>query len=126
MSVSSKLSIIAPQFDVDSRRSEIIAFAELQVNATWFDAKYEWAAAYLAAHYLALNPASGGSTEPGGGFIVSKREGDLSVTYAKPAVSGTNLSDDSLSQTSFGQQFIQLRNSSNFILGVTGQNENVS
>ena len=123
MSASSVLSVIAPQYDAIANRNEFLSLAALQVNATWFGAKYDLAVAYMAAHLISLNPSTGEGTGTASGFITSKREGDLSVTYAKPSSGGAS---ETLTQTSWGQQFIQLRDSSNFILGVTGKVENVS
>ena len=122
MSASGVLSVIAPQFDSRTNRSEYISLATLQVNESIFGSKYDLAIAYMAAHMMSVNTETGAGTGTGTGFITSKKEGDLAVSYAKPE-SGSGGGDASLSQSSYGQQFIDLRNSCTLILGVTGLNE---
>jgi hypothetical protein len=118
MSVSSDLSVIAPQFDSVANRNEFIAFAELQVNISWFNIKSDLATAYLAAHLISVNPStgSGGAAD---GIIVSKREGDLAVSYANMG----SMADEDLSRTTYGKQFLSLQKQGNVFMGVTGGND---
>lgn len=119
MSASAILSIIASQYDTIDNRNEYLGFAELQVNESWFRDKYDLAVAYMAAHLIFVNtdPKTVGS---GVGVVIGKKEGELSISYAPP--SGTNKSDEELKKSSYGQQFLRIRNNCGFILGVTGGN----
>ena len=124
MSASSKLSIIAPQFDTVTGRNDFIELATIQTGECWFGDKYEWAIAYLAAHFISLSQLSqSGATSGGGGPITSKKEGDLSVTFGKSG--GNSPTDkDSLLETPYGRQYLTLLNSGGAFIGVTGGNLN--
>lgn len=127
MSIASVLTIIAPQFNGRADRNDYINFATLQVNQTTFGDKYDLAGAYMAAHMMTLNPETGqGTSNTGSGFITSKKEGDLAMSYAQPKSNSSGGGDAILSQTSYGQQFIGLRDSCTLSLGVTGRNEFIS
>lgn len=118
MSASAILSVIAPQFDSSAGRSDYLIYAELQVTEDFFGDKYDLAIAYMAAHLLTIgtnNSLIGLST----GGIVSKKEGDLSVTFSNTKEKGT---DSILGQTSYGRQFLQLRNSCGPFMGVSNGN----
>jgi len=117
MSISSLLHTIAPQFDSIASRNDFIFIATLQVNRDWFGDTYELAAAYLTAHLITVNTNS--SYTNGSGAITSKREGDLSVSYSAPTISGKG--DDDLIQTGYGRQFLRLRNQKGFMIEVTGK-----
>ena len=118
MSASSVLSIIAPQFDTIANRNEYINLAELRVNRCWFREKADLAVALMAAHLITLNTTR---TDGDAGTITSKREGDLSVTYAVTPSNG----DSSIGMTHYGLQFKELRDECGFIFGVTGGNDYV-
>lgn len=114
-SPSAYLSIIASQFDGVVNRSEFITMATMQINENWFtDDKYNLAIAYMAAHLITINtdPSFLGS---GGGAVISKKEGDLSIGYAAPS---SNTGDLSLNLTSYGKQLQQLIKQGGFYLGV--------
>lgn len=108
MSASSLLSTIASQFDDTTGRSDFITIAESQVNSCLFGDKTDLAIAYLSAHFIAL------FTDPlrqkgESGSITSKREGDLALGFGNFA-SGAG-SDAGLNMTTYGQQYIILRDS---------------
>lgn len=118
MSASAILSVIAPQFDSTAGRDNYLTYAELQVTEDFFGDKYELAIAYMAAHLLTIDTnisITGLST----GGVVTKREGDLSVTFSNIQEKGT---DSILGQTSYGRQFLQLRNSCGPFMGVSSGN----
>ena len=123
MSASAILSVIAPQFDSTPNRTAYIGYATEQVTPCFFvgDSRLDRAIAYMAAHLLTLDTnasVSGLSSGP----VTSKREGDLAVSFANM----TNIKnvDPLLAETSFGRQFLALRNSSGIFIGVTGGNDN--
>jgi hypothetical protein len=120
MSASAILSIIAPQFDSTAGRDNYLAYAELQVTEDFFGDKYDLAIGYMAAHLLTIdtNVALIGLSTGG---ITNKREGDLSVTFSNTKEKGT---DSILGQTSYGRQFLQLRNSCGPFIGVSSGNSN--
>lgn len=111
MSASSQLSLIAGQFDTIDNRAEWIATAETLVNRDLFETRADLAVAYMTAHLITVNISQGGA---GGGEISSKREGDLSISYAVSSNGGNNLNS-----TGFGKQFIMLSKSTTVFVGVT-------
>lgn len=116
MSASSLLSTIAPQFDDTTGRSDFIAIAQSQVGCIFGD-KADLATAYLSAHFIALFTDS--LRQKGeSGSITSKREGDLALGFGNFA-SGAG-SDAGLSMTTYGQQYIILRDSTMPNLHVIG------
>lgn len=111
MAVLDVLKEIAPEFEnVDSARlNTFIGFAENQVSEVIFELDHELAVAYLAAHMLALSTRNEDIGVNGlAGNITSKKEGDLALGYALPSALGTE--DGTLSTTSYGIEFIRLRN----------------
>lgn len=104
MTASSILSLIAPQYDSTTGRTDFLTLAALSVNTCIFGDKVDLATAYLAAHMIALN------TDPArqsgeAGAVTSKKEGDLSISFSN----GRSTNED-LGQTSFGRQFLNLQN----------------
>lgn len=117
MSVSSTLSVIAPQFDSEANRADYIALAVNRVNRCWYGENADLATALWAAHMMALNlndNRQNGET----GAISSKKEGDLSINFVAGA--GQGIYD--LDQTHYGKQIKNLRSGGGFFLGVTGGN----
>ncbi len=109
MSASTILSTIAPQFDSTAGKDTYLEFAALQVNEDFFGTdRYDYAVAYMAAHLLTLD-TNYSVVGLSSGAVTSKKEGDLTVNFA--TISGINI-DPTLGQTSYGRQFLQLRNSS--------------
>lgn len=103
-----------PEFvSEDSARIELfIADAELVVNETLWDVKYNLGLAYLTAHYLSLanfTEGGGGGVGSGTGTIASKSVDGVSVSYAVPTISNTSGNDDFYTQTSYGQRYLALR-----------------
>lgn len=92
---------IAPEFDAtDPRRLErFIDYATLQVGSV-FGKKRNLATALLAAHMLSMSERQGA-----GGTIASEKEGELSRSYALPALSRD------ISSTSYGQEFNRIARS---------------
>jgi hypothetical protein len=121
MSVSSLLHIIAPQYDLTDHRNDFITMASSQVNRTWFGANYELAVANLAAHLITIYTNS--SYISGSGVITGKSEGDLSISYSAPSMTGGG--NDSLNQTGFGREFLRLSDQGGFIMDVTGRSPEV-
>ena len=117
MSVSSVLSVIASQYDSVAGRSEFIGLAGLRVNRCVFGDKADLATAYVAAHMIALSTPEF-RQEGAVGAITSKREGDLSISFA--AGSEGKQDDGDFGQTHFGRQFLSLQNSSEVFVGVLG------
>ena len=115
MSVSSKLTTIAPQFDTADNRDEFISIAQSQVNSCSFGTNADLATAYLAAHYIQVTQDSAllaGTS----GEITSKKEGDLSISYGNFSPK----SGGGLDATTWGRQFKAIRDSSMSFIGITG------
>lgn len=116
MSASTILASIAPQFDTNVYRADHLELAALQVSEGWFGAKYNFAVALVAAHMLSLNTSpdrQNGET----GTIASKKEGDLSISFAAGGMSDA-LND--YDQTHYGKQFLNLRKSCGIAMSITG------
>ena len=110
MAIEDVLLAIAPEFALvaPARLTTFIDFAENQISQTLFEGDYELVVAYLAAHMLALSERNSNAGNNGqAGSITSKKEGDLSLGYGSPAT--TNNSDVTLFLTSYGIEFVRLR-----------------
>lgn len=118
MSADSRLSVIAPQFDTVTNRSEYLVMAEEQTNRCWYGTNADTAVALMAAHMMALNTSNlrmNGET----GAISSKKEGDLAIGFVAGA--GQGIGD--LDQTHYGKQLQRLTKGGGFFVGVTGGND---
>lgn len=87
-----------------SRADVWLEMADLQVSRYFFGAQFTLALALFAQHIGALELRGEGAET---GAITSKREGDLSVSYA----AGAEGDGSDLSSTSYGQQYQRLMNS---------------
>lgn len=115
MSASTKLSVIAPQYDDISGRDEYLSDAENATNRCWYGVNADRAVALRAAHMIALD-RSLARTNGETGAISSKKEGDLSINF----VAGVGQGMDDLDQTHYGKQLKALAQSGGAFLGVTG------
>lgn len=115
--ISEIIAVIAPQYASDPREADLIDLQKLFISESAFGTRYNYAVALLVCHVYALesqsggNPGSAGGTSSGSassGNIASRKEGDLAVSYKHDTYSKDG--DKYLSQTTFGQQFISLRN----------------
>lgn len=122
LSVSDFILYFNPAFNdstlyTNARIEEQLSQAELEVSEVTFGVYYRRAAYYLTAHLLSLFVAmataselSAGSSAMTGtvGMITSASVGDLSKTIETPEY---NREDDKLlASTSFGQEYLRLRN----------------
>lgn len=101
MTVDSTLLVVAPEMAaVDgAQRTAMATLAALSVGAV-FGNQQELATAYLTAHMLTVSQRAGN-----GGAVKSLKEGDLSLTYGDTAQT-----KDPMASTSYGQEFIRIRN----------------
>lgn len=93
---------IAPELAdtfIPSRIVTFIGFAQLNVNRSVWGDKADLAEAVMAAHLMTLSSRGGQ-----GGVVTQEKVGDISRSYAKPEGD-----DESLSTTSYGQWFLQMR-----------------
>jgi hypothetical protein len=67
------------------------------------------AIAMLIMHWLTLEANGGGSGNAVTGSVKSKKEGDLSQTYAVGSSSNSNGPDGYYQQTVYGQEYLQIR-----------------
>lgn len=115
MSVSAVLSLVAPQYDSIANRNDYIELAEKKTNRCWYGVNGDEAVALHTAHMITL-ATSPLYQEGEAGAVSSKREGDLSISYAV----GSNEGMDSLNLTHFGKQLLRLRKTGGFFVGTTG------
>lgn len=88
-------------------RALALADAEEMIDLDEYGGRAVRAHAYLAAHYLAVNPDSG-MFEGEGGLVTSMSAGEISASFAAPPIpEGV---DPLLLTTSYGRQFVAIRN----------------
>lgn len=96
-----------------TRLDALIRGAELRVGRCYFGKAYVYALSLMVMHKAAmLEMASGGVAGP----VTSKREGDLSIGFGTGGSSGNN----DLSNTVFGQEYLELLEQYSPRPGVTG------
>lgn len=96
-----------------TRLDALIRGAELRVVRCYFGKAYVYALSLMVMHKAAmLEMASGGVAGP----VTSKREGDLSIGFGTGGSSGNN----DLSNTVFGQEYLELLEQYSPRPGVTG------
>lgn len=89
--------------DLDSDYVDaVIADAARLIDSTWFEADYQPAIMYLAAHMMTLEGNNDGDDK---GVVVSERIGDASASYAAP---GAQSSVSDYQATSYGRRYLQL------------------
>lgn len=92
--------------------SSYLAAAKLRVNSECFKNKTQDAQAYLAAHLMTKSGLLSSN-----GTVLSKKVGDLSISYAAPTPS-----DAELGSTRWGLLYMELRRSL-FIPGLSGRSD---
>lgn len=96
-----------------TRLDALIRGAELRVGRCYFGEAYVYALSLMVMHKAAmLEMASDGVAGP----VTSKREGDLSIGFGTGGSSGNN----DLSNTVFGQEYLELLEQYSPRPGVTG------
>lgn len=96
-----------------TRLDALIRGAELHVGRCYFGKAYVYALSLMVMHKAAmLEMASDGVAGP----VTSKREGDLSIGFGTGGSSGNN----DLSNTVFGQEYLELLEQYSPRPGVTG------
>lgn len=116
MNASQILSLIYPSADALPNRELYLQLAREQSKGICAGS-LERAVALRAAHTIALatDPARAGGTA---GAVVSKREGDLSISFGGTTTSSGSFGN--LQATSFGQELIALIKACKGFIGVTG------
>lgn len=96
-----------PQFEGLSETviTQWLTQAERRVNPIQWGEKADDAVLWLTAHLLALTQTLGACVSPASGPIVSKKVGDLSVSYKVP----DKMSQTFLASTAYGQYYLTLR-----------------
>lgn len=117
------LDVIAPQFPDDAARNLYIELATERTNVCFYKGKTNQAIAYLTAHMMTLSDPNGAHSGGESGSVASKKEGDLSISFA-PLGGGANAGNSGispdLSQTHYGTQLAGLRKGSGMFMSVTG------
>lgn len=100
------LSAIAPKFDINPNRDVFLEMAALQTSISHFgEEKYERAVALRAAHEMSLATTRNLGES---GSITSKSEGQLSVSFGGGGSRITPKGLESLIQTAFGHELLDL------------------
>lgn len=95
------------------RLNALIKGAELRVGRSYFGTAYVYALSLMVMHKAAMEEMA---NEGVAGPVTSKREGDLSVGYGMGGSSGNN----DLSNSVFGQEYLELLEQYSPRPGVTG------
>ncbi|NEZ65524.1 DUF4054 domain-containing protein [Leptolyngbyaceae cyanobacterium CCMR0082] len=101
-----------PEFDSeeDTRVERLLTRAALRIDATQFGECYDEAHGLVVAHLLARSKESANSNGKGQGALVSVQvENQYSERYADPN-SAISKADSEYASTTYGQQFLELRN----------------
>lgn len=87
--------------------------AALRLCASAFGVLFQQATIYLAAHLLLISPEGGTGTGGAGGPVTSKKTGDEAISFGSivSLATGASLGDADLMKTSYGAQFVSIRNS---------------
>lgn len=114
MSSTATLKAIAPQFasEPDDSLEVFLSMAAERMDPEAWGNLYEQGAAYLAAHLLTLRDRGQMAASHGGGAgggVTSVSEGGQSISYAGGGENASTLSEEALSSTQYGQQYLQLR-----------------
>lgn len=115
-SVQTILEAIAPAVAASAGVDVYISLATSRTSTCYYGEQTNYAIALRSAHIGSLALRGGGSGDAGS--IASKKEGDLAISYSSTS-KGLD-SDSDLAQTSYGLQLIDLRDSLNASIGVTG------
>jgi len=116
LSASEIFDTIASVYATDPDKSKYLEMAALQTSVCNYGTSYNLAIALRAAHAITVNK-SGDFPGGSGGGVVSKKEGDLSISYGNITGKG---SVDWLSLTPYGKQLIGLSKGKTLTMGVTG------
>ena len=110
MTILDVLHDIAPEFTDDIVNARFITYAECQVSESEFRCAYDLAVAYMTAHLQAVAGRDSGTS----GFTSSIKEGERSINYTPPSAT-----DVDLMTTSYGAEFVRLKNSFVIPIAVT-------
>lgn len=92
---------VAPAFANDARYQVFLEIAEDRCDRGYFGDSWTKAMAYLTAHLMEMSSRNGSESGP----VTSRREGDISVTFA-----AGEQNDSDLYMTTFGKMYIALLN----------------
>ena len=92
---------VAPAFANDARYPVFLEIAEDRCDRTYFGESWTKAMAYLTAHLMEMSSRNGSESGP----VTSRREGDISVTFA-----AGEQNDSDLYMTTFGKMYLALLN----------------
>jgi hypothetical protein len=121
VSASTVFDAIAPSLASDPNKALFLTLAVDRVSSCRFaGTKYDLAVALRAAHDLTLAKQTESGLRANGeaGAVTSKREGDLSVSFAGSA--GVTASNSDLDQTVYGKRLKGLMRGTVPAVGVTG------
>lgn len=93
---------VAPAMASDTRYTVFLDLASDRVDRGYFGASWTKAMAYMTAHLMEMSNRNGSES----GTVTSRREGDISVSYA-----ASQQNDGDLYLTTYGKLFLALLNS---------------
>jgi len=94
----------------DGTVENFLTYAALRIDTGIWGNVYDQATVYLAAHMMKMDPTYGGASTGAAGALTAQKDGDLSRSFAAPPAA-VSLADAYLLRTSYGAQFIALRDS---------------
>lgn len=107
------VAYLPAEFQSSARIDVWIKGAQFRASRSYFGKSYVYALSLLVAHKAAMEARGADGTA---GAVTSKKEGDLSVSYASGSSEGGDLS-----ATSYGQEFLELSKTYSARPGITGR-----
>lgn len=125
LSADIRLSLLAPTFAAHPLKAQYLEMAEELIAPAsaggWSATTRPQAVALRAAHIMTLANDLAFAGGAAGGAVSSKREGDLSVSYASTSA---DKRDADLSQTVYGRQLMELASANMLNFGIAGGSSN--
>jgi hypothetical protein len=123
--VDQNIQIKCPDLYSDANKQLWINNAILSTDADCYGDKYTLAVALRACHDYTMSTLAQGAGSGSAGPVISKREGDLSITFANNS-SNYSSGDDYLSQTPYGRELLSIQKGTLPRISSTGNTAEVS
>jgi hypothetical protein len=96
----------------DARVQIFLDDAALDMNVAFWGRKYDLGQTFLAAHLLSVSDKTATGSRGSVNNVLSRTVDGAAATYANPhaAQAATDIGDVFISATSYGQQYLNLRN----------------
>lgn len=125
-SITQWISIRCPDLASDSNLTQWIDGAKLHYDQSCYGTKYNLIVALRACHdYTVSQTQQNIGSSGGSGTVISKREGDQSITFGNNSSSSNAIGDDYLKLTNYGIEILAIKRGTILGLGVTDSNTTI-